>query len=117
MEDVKAYMSINPILDDALSDILPIAHAKYSGAAKTYATFIVYNNNPAAFASGKNHKIEAYGDIDVFSDVDLSGSSSLIDSIDEALNDAGVTVLNIRDTAYDGVAHHKIIEFYISRDR
>jgi len=115
--DINPFVSVNSILVGALTPILPIAHDKYTGTAKTYALFSVYNRLPEMLASGKNHTVGVYGDIDVFSDADISGSTSIVSTITTALNSAGVTVRDIRDIEYDGVSHHVLIEFYISKAR
>ena len=117
MPDIDSYFSPNSIIVTALNGIIPAAHDIYTGAAKTYATFIFYDRVPEVHASGKNHRKGAYGDVDVFSDADLSSASSIIGTIADALNSAGVIVKNIRDTQYDGVKHHVVIEFYISKSR
>lgn len=115
--DIDPFTSVNSVIVGALSAILPTAHDSYTGNAKTYALFTVYNRLPEQMASGKNHTIGVYGDIDVISDTDLSGSTSIVKTITTALNAAGVTVKDIRDVEYDGVAHHALIEFYISKAR
>ena len=115
--DINPFASVSSILVGALSSILPITHDQYTGAAKTYALFTTYNRLPEMLASGKNHTVGAYGDIDVFSDVDISSSNSIVKTIATALNAAGVTVRDIRDIEYDGVSHHVLIEFYISKAR
>ena len=115
--DINPFVSVNSIIVGALSSILPIAHDTYTGSAKTYALFTVYNRLPEIGASGKNHAVGVYGDIDVFSDSDLTGASSIIGTIATALNTAGVTITDIRDVAYDGVSHHVLIQFYISKAR
>ena len=115
--DINPFASVNSILVTALSSILPIAHESYSGTAKTYALFTTYNRLPEQLASGKNHTVGVYGDIDVFSDADLSGSASIVKTITTALNAAGATVKDIKDVPFDGVSHHVLIEFYISKVR
>ena len=115
--DINPFVSVNSIMSAALSSILPIAHEQYTGTAKTYAIFSIYNRLPEMLASGKNHSVGVYGDIDVFSDKDISGSTSIVSTIATALNSAGVTVRDIRDIEYDGVSHHVLIEFYISKAR
>ena len=117
MADINPYFSPNAQIVAALKNIVPIEHTQYTGTADTYATFVFYNRLPEVMASGKNHRQGAYGDIDVFSDADLSSSSSIIATIASALNSEGVTVKNIRDTVYDSVKHHVVIEFYISKER
>lgn len=115
--DINPFASVNSILDGALTSILPIAHEQYAGPAKTYAIFTIYNRLPEMLASGKNHTVGVYGDIDVFSDADISGSTSVVSTVATALNSAGVTVKDIRDIPFDGVSHHVLIEFYISKAR
>ena len=117
MEDIKVYTSIYSIIVGALSSILPTAHDVYTGIAKTYALFAVYNRLPEQLASGKNHTIGVYGDIDVFSDKSLISNPSIIGTIEAALSAAGVIVKDIRDVTFDGVSHHVLIEFYISKAR
>ena len=116
MADINPYFSPNAQIETALAGIIECGHAKYVGKQKTYATYM-FDRSPEVFASGKNHRQGAYGDIDVFSDADLSSASSIIGTISSALNSAGVTVKNIRDTVYDSVKHHVVIEFYISKER
>jgi hypothetical protein len=115
--DINPFVSVNSILVGALTPILPTVHSVYSGIAKTYAIFEIYNRLPEQLASGKNHTIGVYGDIDVFSNADISGSTSIVGTIVTALNAAGVAVRNVIDVAYDGVSHHVLIEFYISKAR
>lgn len=115
--DINPYASVNSIIVGALSSILPTAHEQYTGIAKTYALFSTYNRLPEQLASGMNHTTGVYGDIDVFSDADISGSTSIVKTIATALNAAGVTVKDIRDIPYDGVSHHVLIEFYVSKAR
>jgi len=115
--DINPFASVNSIIVSAIGSILPVAHDQYSGTAKTYAIFSTYNRLPEIFGSGKNHSVGVYGDIDVFSDKDISGSTSIVSTIVAALNAAGVTVKDIRDVPFDGVSHHVLIEFYMSKAR
>lgn len=115
--DINPYASANSIIVSAIGSILPTAHDQYSGTAKTYALFSTYNRLPEQNASGRNHAVGVYGDIDVFSDTDISGSTSIVSTIASALNSADVMVRDIRDVEYDGVSHHVLIEFYISKAR
>lgn len=115
--DINSYASINALLVSTLKDILPVAHDEYSGDATTYGIFTTYNRLPEQFASGKNHSVGLYGDLDVFSGTDLSGASSIIGTITAAMNGAGFTVLDPRDAPFDGVSHHSVIEFYFSKSR
>ena len=115
--DINPFASVNSIMSAALTSILPIAHEQYTGTAKTYAIFTIYNRLPEILASGKNHTVGVYGDIDVFSDADISGSTSIVSTIAATLNGAGVAVKDIRDIPFDGVSHHVLIEFYISKAR
>ena len=115
--DINSFTSINALLVSALKDILPVAHDQYSGTAKTYGLFTIYNRLPEMNASGKNHSIGIYGDLDVFSDIDLSAESSIVGTITAALNNAGFIGKDISDVPYDGISHHVLIEFYYSKSR
>lgn len=123
--DINPYASVNSIIVGAISPLYPkdaegnypVAHDVYTGSAKKYVLFSAYNRLPEQLASGMNHTIGVYGDIDVFSDADISGSSSIIKTIATALNAAKVIVKDIRDVTFDGVSHHVLIEFYISKAR
>lgn len=115
--DRNPYASVNAEIVSALSSTIPVRHDQYSGTAKTYGMFTIYNRIPEVNASGKNHAIGIYGDLDVFSDQDLTGDSELIATISGKLNDAGFEVLDIPDGLYDGVKHHVVIEFYLRKSR
>lgn len=115
--DINPYGSINSLLVSTLAGILPVAHDQYSGTAKTYGLFTIYNRLPEMNASGKNHSIGVYGDLDVFSNNDLSAESSIIGTITAALNNAGIIAKDISDVPFDGVSHHVVIEFYYSKSR
>lgn len=111
---MKRYVSINSTIVAALKPILPTVHGVYSGTAKTYATFMTYNSLKENQASGVHHALGIYGDIDVFSDSDMSGATSIIDAITTALEAAGIEVKDIRDDVFDGITHHVVIPFYKS---
>lgn len=111
---INPFASINDEIVTAMEPILPTRHDVYSGSAKTYAMFTTYNRIPEINASGRNHAVGVYGDIDVFSDKDMSGASSIIGTITSALEAAGIVVKDARDGVFDGVTHHVIIEFYKS---
>ena len=110
-----SFVSVNSLIVSALKSILPVAHDVYPGDAKTYATFTTYNRLPSLHSSGDNKSIDVYGDIDVFSDSDISVASSVVAQICTALNSSGFKVRDVRDIEYDGVLHHVLIEFYIRR--
>lgn len=112
-----AWVSINDEIITAMKPILPTAHDVYSGSAKTYAIFTTYNRIPEINASGKSHATGVYGDIDVLSDKDISGKSSIIGTIITALEAAGFVVNDARDIPFDGVSHHVLIPFYKSVPR
>lgn len=114
---INPFASINDEIVTAMEPILPTRHDVYSGSAKTYAMFTTYNRIPEINASGKNHAVGVYGDIDVFSDKDLTYGSTIIESICAALEAAGFIVKDVRDIEYDGVSHRVLIEFYKSVPR
>ena len=114
---MNPWVSINGEIVATLEPILPTAHDVYSGSAKTYAIFTTYNRIPEINASGKSHATGTYGDIDVFSDKDISGESSIIGTITTALEAAGIIVKDARDIPFDGVSHHVLIPFYKSVPR
>lgn len=109
---MNPWVSINDEIVTALEPILPTRHDVYSGSAKTYAMFTTYNRLPKISASGKNHAVGVYGDIDVFSDNDLTYGTTTVESICAALEAAGIAVEDVRDAEYDGVSHHVIIPFH-----
>lgn len=114
---INPFASINDEIVTAMEPILPTRHDVYSGSAKTYAMFTTYNRIPEINASGKNHAVGVYGDIDVFSDKDLTYGSTILESICSALEAAGFVVKDVRDIEYDSVSHHALIEFYKSKPR
>ena len=114
---INPFASINEEIITAMKPILPTAHDAYSGTAKTYAMFSTYSRLPEINASGRNHAVGVYGDIDVFSDKDLTYGSTILESICSALEAARFVVKDVRDIEYDGVSHHALIEFYKSKPR
>lgn len=110
---MKTYASINKLIVKTLSQILPTALLKYSGKDNLYATFRVSSRKKRLLASGDNYGISCYGFIDVFSKSNPSIENSVLGKIDEALSNAGFTVLNITDAeyVYDKGEYHAEITF------
>lgn len=108
--DINPYSDESETIKAAIGSILPTAHFKYNATATPYAIFMFYNSLPEVLASGKNHRVGVYGDIDIFSKTDLN-----VGAIITALLVAGIEVRDCRDVDFDAAIgiYHKLIEFYI----
>lgn len=97
---MKTYLSINAEVVKALQPIIPVAHLEYPDGGREYATFDITVTRGVNHASGMNHGVLCYGYLDVFTDYDPTGSCSILEEIDRALDQAGFSVQSISGTRY-----------------
>lgn len=101
---------MNKLIIDTLTPLaIPVSFQSYSGKAKTYITFFIYNEQGELWADNVETQTGIYIQIDVWSDVDYT---ILVENVINAMVNAGFKRRSANDLyTSESKIYHKVIRF------